>query len=64
MEQDAPNEGNSVRSRLDNDLHLRLDDDLARALEDWRRRQEAIPSRPAAVRRLMARALADTTVAA
>jgi hypothetical protein len=45
-------------------VHLRLDDDLARELEDWRRRQDAIPSRPAAVRRLMARALADTTVAA
>jgi len=49
MEQVAPNEGNSVRSHLDNDLHLRLDDDLARALEDWRRRQDAIPSRPARV---------------
>jgi len=40
-------------------LHLRLDDQLSKQLEEWRRRQQSIPSRPAAVRRLMARALAD-----
>jgi hypothetical protein len=57
MEQSAPTEKST-------EVHLRLDDDLARELEEWRRRQNKIPSRPAAVRRLMARALADQMAAA
>jgi hypothetical protein len=57
MEQSAPTENST-------EVHLRLDDDLARELEEWRRRQNKIPSRPAAVRRLMARALADNNMVA
>jgi hypothetical protein len=57
MEHAAPTEKST-------EVHLRLDDDLARELEEWRRRQNKIPSRPAAVRRLMARALADQMAAA
>ena len=40
-------------------IHLRIDRELAVGLEDWRRNQREIPSRPAAVRRLIARALAN-----
>jgi hypothetical protein len=45
-------------------VQVRMDDELLSALEEWRRTQPKIPSRPAAVRRLLARALADQMVAA
>jgi hypothetical protein len=45
-------------------VQVRMDDDLLSALEEWRRTQPKIPSRPAAIRRLVARALADHMVAA
>jgi hypothetical protein len=41
-----------------------MDEELFGAIEAWRRSQKLIPSRPAAIRRLVARALADATVAA
>jgi hypothetical protein len=53
----------SALTEKSTEVHLRLDDELARGLEDWRRRQSQIPSRPAAVRRLVARALADQMAA-
>jgi hypothetical protein len=45
-------------------VQVRMDAQLLTALEEWRRSQTMIPSRPAAIRRLVARALADMTVAA
>jgi hypothetical protein len=45
-------------------VQVRLDQELLTAIEAWRRLQTKIPSRPAAIRRLVARALADMTVAA
>jgi hypothetical protein len=45
-------------------VQVRMDDELLSALEEWRRTQPKIPSRPAAIRRLVARALADHMVAA
>jgi hypothetical protein len=41
-----------------------MDAQLLTALEEWRRSRTMIPSRPAAIRRLVARALADMTVSA
>jgi hypothetical protein len=45
-------------------VQVRMDDELLSALEEWRRSQKLIPSRPAAIRRLVARALADQMAAA
>jgi len=45
-------------------IQVRMDESLLTALEEWRRSQKMIPSRPAAIRRLVARALSDMTVAA
>jgi Ribbon-helix-helix protein, copG family len=44
-------------------VQVRMDEQLLTALEEWRRSQKTIPSRPAAIRRLVARALADTVAA-
>ena len=41
-------------------VQVRMDDELLTALESWRRKEPNIPSCPAAVRRLLARALAGT----
>jgi hypothetical protein len=45
-------------------VRLVLDNDLYREIENWRRQQETIPSKAAAIRRLLARALANEGVAA
>jgi len=34
-------------------VHLRILPDLAKALDDWRRRQDDLPGRPEAIRRLV-----------
>jgi metal-responsive CopG/Arc/MetJ family transcriptional regulator len=34
-------------------IGVRVDDDLLKRLDDWRRKQEDVPSRPEAIRRLM-----------
>jgi metal-responsive CopG/Arc/MetJ family transcriptional regulator len=36
---------------------LRLPDDLRRALDDWKRRQEDLPSRSEAIRRILRQVL-------
>jgi len=38
-------------------IGVRVDDDLLKRLDDWRRKQEDVPSRPEAIRRLMEMAL-------
>jgi hypothetical protein len=53
----------STETEKTTEVHLRLDGDLAREVEDWHRWRGEIPSRPAAVRRLIARALADQMAA-
>jgi hypothetical protein len=45
-------------------VQVRMDDELLGAVEEWRRSQKLIPSRPAAIRRLVARALADNNMVA
>jgi len=34
-------------------IGVRVDDDLLKRLDDWRRKQEDVPTRPEAIRRLM-----------
>jgi hypothetical protein len=45
-------------------INVELDGDLARQLDAWRRRQSRIPTTSAAVRKLLAHALADQHAAA
>jgi hypothetical protein len=42
-------------------VHILLNGGLLSQLEDWRRRQSEIPSRPKAVEELLAQALADAS---
>lgn len=40
-------------------IQLRLSDDLAKRIDDWRRKQDDLPTRSEAIRRLVDRALDD-----
>jgi metal-responsive CopG/Arc/MetJ family transcriptional regulator len=40
-------------------VQVRLHQKLLEAIENWRREQESIPSRPEAIRRLLQQSLAD-----
>jgi metal-responsive CopG/Arc/MetJ family transcriptional regulator len=44
-------------------IQIRFDENLFSAIESWRRKQEIIPSRPEAIRRLLSRLLADNAAA-
>jgi hypothetical protein len=44
-------------------IQVRLREELLSALEDWRRSQQSIPSRPEAIRRLLQQSLAPETFA-
>jgi hypothetical protein len=39
---------------------VRVQDDLAKAIDDWRRKQDDLPGRPEAIRRLVEAGLAAT----
>jgi hypothetical protein len=44
-------------------IQVRLREELLSALENWRREQASIPSRPEAIRRLLQQSLAPKTLA-
>jgi metal-responsive CopG/Arc/MetJ family transcriptional regulator len=41
-------------------IHVRLQNELLRAIEDFRRSEVDIPTRPEAIRRLLQQAIADS----
>ncbi len=51
----------SLRQYTTNGIHVRLQDELQRAVENFRRREADIPSKPEAVRRLLRQAVAAHT---
>lgn len=38
-------------------INIRVDDEFLKKLDDWRRRQDDLPGRPEAIRRLVEQAL-------
>jgi len=53
----------SSRSQHGTPVQVRLQKRLFDALENWRRKQKTIPSRPEAIRSLLSRLLAESAAA-